>query len=51
MKKFEALALNFQIGDSSILNDLTVSASAGERLGIIGPNGSGKTTFFNFFNS
>lgn len=47
MKKFEALALNFKIGDSSILNDLSVSAESGERLGIIGPNGSGKTTFFN----
>lgn len=47
MKKFEALALNFRIGDSSILNDLSVDASSGERLGIIGPNGSGKTTFFN----
>lgn len=47
MKKFDALALSFQIGDSSILNDLTVSACSGERLGIIGPNGSGKTTFFN----
>ena len=47
MKKFEALALNFQIGDSLILNDLSVTANSGERLGIIGPNGSGKTTFFN----
>ncbi len=47
MKKFQSLALNFQIGDSQILNNLSVSATSGERLGIIGPNGSGKTTFFN----
>ncbi|RIK99784.1 MAG: hypothetical protein DCC75_14240 [Proteobacteria bacterium] len=31
----------------SILNGVNVSISKGETVGIIGPNGSGKTTFFN----
>jgi branched-chain amino acid transport system ATP-binding protein len=39
--------LSFRIGDSQILNNLSFSVKTGERIGIIGPNGSGKTTMFN----
>ncbi len=39
--------LTFKIGDSSILDAVGFSVREGERLGIIGPNGSGKTSLFN----
>ena len=39
--------LVFGVGEQLILNELSFKASSGERLGIIGPNGSGKTTMFN----
>lgn len=39
--------ITFGVGEQIILNELSLSASAGERVGIIGPNGSGKTTLFN----
>ncbi len=39
--------IHFAIGEAAILNGLEMSGKDGERIGIIGPNGSGKTTFFN----
>lgn len=36
-----------QFGGLKALNDIDVYVNRGEVLGIIGPNGSGKTTFFN----
>ena len=39
--------LHLQIGDAAILNGVSFSAEAGDSIGIIGPNGSGKTSLFN----
>lgn len=43
----EVQGLEFSLGELRILNSLSLTVSRGETLGIIGPNGSGKTTFFN----
>jgi cobalt/nickel transport system ATP-binding protein len=37
-------------GGPNVLHDLTLSVAAGERLGIIGPSGAGKTTFLLHLN-
>ena len=39
--------LEFTIGSQTILNGISLNFTAGSMTGIIGPNGSGKTTFFN----
>ena len=39
--------LSLTIGGQRILHDLNVDIAEGEVVGLIGPNGSGKTTFFN----
>lgn len=39
--------LTVRFGGLVALNDLTIDVDRGEILGLIGPNGSGKTTFFN----
>ena len=36
-----------EFGDTVILRDVTFTVGAGERWGIIGRNGTGKTTLFN----
>ena len=43
----EVEKINFSAGELKILCDLSCKVKAGETVGIIGPNGSGKTTFFN----
>ncbi|MBB5634019.1 branched-chain amino acid transport system ATP-binding protein [Cryobacterium mesophilum] len=42
--------LSLQIGGARILDDVSLSVSAGEMLGVIGPNGAGKTTLFNLIS-
>jgi branched-chain amino acid transport system ATP-binding protein len=39
--------LSLSIQSQRILHDVTLSVEPGEVIGLIGPNGSGKTTFFN----
>ena len=36
-----------EFGDTPILRDVTFTVGSGERWGIIGRNGTGKTTLFN----
>lgn len=47
MKLLEASSLSKQFGGVSALKDVAAHSIAGETLGMIGPNGSGKTTFVN----
>lgn len=39
--------INVSFQKTKVLNGISLSVSSGETVGIIGPNGSGKTTFFN----
>ena len=41
----DAHGLTFNYDSSPVLNELNLSISAGEIFGLLGPNGSGKTTF------
>lgn len=40
----EAKHLNYSIADKSIIQDFSILVNRGEKIGIIGPNGCGKTT-------
>lgn len=44
-KIFEANGVSKRYGDKIILDDFTYTFARGEKVGIIGPNGIGKTTF------
>lgn len=46
--RLEALTKNF--GGLTAVNDLNLAVSRGEIIGLIGPNGSGKTTVFNLIS-
>ena len=43
----EAVSVTKRFGGFTALDELDIAISDGERLGLIGPNGSGKTTFIN----
>ncbi len=47
MNLLQCSDLTVRFGGLTALNKLTLSIAGGEILGLIGPNGSGKTTFFN----
>jgi cobalt/nickel transport system ATP-binding protein len=44
--RLEDLSFAYPGSDTPILDSLSLTLQSGERLGLIGPNGSGKTTFF-----
>ena len=46
-KILEANNLTMRFGGVTALDDLSMHVNEGEVLGLLGPNGSGKTTFFN----
>lgn len=43
--RLETKNINIDISGKNIVNDISISASKGEFVGIIGPNGCGKSTF------
>jgi len=47
MSILAAHGLTVKFGGLTALDSLDLQLQAGEVLGLIGPNGSGKTTFFN----
>ena len=47
MSQLDVRDLTVRFGGLTALNQFSFSLSTGEFLGLIGPNGSGKTTFFN----
>ncbi len=47
MSLFETRGLTVRFGGLTALDHVDVAVEGGETLGLIGPNGSGKTTFFN----
>lgn len=46
MRKFSAECIDFSYGDKVILSQASLEIAEGSIVGILGPNGSGKTTFF-----
>jgi len=50
MSIFETRGITKRFGGLTAVNDLTFTVNKGEIFGIIGPNGSGKTTVFNLIS-
>ncbi len=46
MKKFTAQSIDFSYTDKPLLTQASLEVAQGDIVGILGPNGSGKTTFF-----
>jgi lipopolysaccharide export system ATP-binding protein len=46
MKTLEACNIKKSFDDRMVVNDVSVTVSAGEIIGLLGPNGAGKTTTF-----
>ena len=42
--------IDYSFNEKQILNNVNIDVNQGEILGIVGPNGSGKTTIFNILN-
>ncbi len=42
--------IEFSYGEKKVINPFTYQFRSGERIGLIGPNGSGKTTFLNLIS-
>ncbi len=47
VRVLDARQASFYYGDRAIIRDLNITISRGDRIGIIGPNGCGKTTLLN----
>ena len=45
--KFDNLSLSYDIGQKNILNNINFEIQKGDKIGILGKTGSGKTTFIN----
>jgi iron complex transport system ATP-binding protein len=43
--------LSFSYRDRAVLHDISLSVASGEMIGIVGPNGSGKTTFLKILSA
>jgi lipopolysaccharide export system ATP-binding protein len=50
MNTFEAVRLSKRFGKRSILHDVSLSLKSGQMIGLLGPNGSGKTTCFSILS-
>jgi ABC-2 type transport system ATP-binding protein len=46
MKSFRADSIDFSYGEKKLLTEASLKVTQGSIVGILGPNGSGKTTFF-----
>ena len=46
----KTLEIDYSFNEKQILNKVNIDVKQGEILGIVGPNGSGKTTIFNILN-
>jgi len=44
MPIIEVIALGKRYGDNTVVNNLSFNIAPGECLGVIGPNGAGRTT-------